>query len=124
MGKVITVSSGKGGVGKTVSSINLAIALNNLGKNVILVDANLTTPNVGLNLGAPIVPISLNHVLNGKNKTREAIYEHHSGTKILPASLSLEALKNIKTTNFKKIIRELKQIMLLLILQLVWEKKH
>jgi len=64
--KLITVTSGKGGVGKTTTSINLGAALNELGKEVVVVDANLTTPNLGLHFGAPIVPVSLNHVLQGK----------------------------------------------------------
>ena len=48
MGKVYVIISGKGGVGKTTSTINLALCMNELGKEVIIVDANLTTPNVGL----------------------------------------------------------------------------
>ena len=59
MSKIIAIVSGKGGVGKTTSAINLGVALNKFGKNVVVVDANLTTPNIGLHLGAPIVPISL-----------------------------------------------------------------
>ena len=67
MGKLITIASGKGGVGKTTTSINLGAAINSFGKEVIIVDANLSTPNIGLHLGAPIVPISLNHILNQIN---------------------------------------------------------
>jgi septum site-determining protein MinD len=95
MAKLITVTSGKGGVGKTTTAINLAAAINGFGKGVIVLDANLTTPNVGLHLGAPIVPVSLNHVLSGKAKVVDAIYEHDSGTKIVPSSLSVKDLKNI-----------------------------
>ena len=95
-GKVYVVISGKGGVGKTTSAINLGISVNELGKEVIIVDANMTTPNVGLHLGSPIVPITLNHVMSNKARVEEAIYEHESGTKIMPASLSIGELKNIK----------------------------
>ena len=76
--KAIAVVSGKGGVGKTTSAINLAAALNFFGKDVVILDANLTTPNVGLHLGAPIVPVNLNHVLSGKASIVDAIYEHES----------------------------------------------
>src|SRR3989338_8055195 len=95
MTRVITITSGKGGVGKTTSAINIGAALNYLGKDVIVVDANLTTPNIGLHLGAPIVPVSLNHVLSGKAKISDALYEHESGLKIIPSSLSIKELRQL-----------------------------
>lgn len=110
MSKLITITSGKGGVGKTTTSINLATALNSFGKDVIIVDANLTTPNVGLHLGAPIVPISLNHVLLGKTKIEEAIYEHESGTKIIPSSLSVNELRRINHKRLKEVGKRLRKM--------------
>lgn len=110
MTKVITITSGKGGVGKTTTSINLGMALNHFGKDVIIVDANLSTPNIGLHLGAPIVPISLNHVLSNKAKIEEAIYQHESGTKVIPSSLSVKELKNINISKLKETIKKLKKM--------------
>src|SRR3989344_2697570 len=110
MTKVITITSGKGGVGKTTTAINLAAALNAFGKEVIIVDANLTTPNVGLHFGAPIVPVNLNHVLLGKAKIADAIYEHESGTKIIPSSLSVKELRNINHSKLKDIGKKLKRL--------------
>ena len=103
MARLITITSGKGGVGKTTTAINLGAALNEFGKEVIILDANLTTPNIGLHLGAPIVPISLNHVLSGKAKIGDAIYEHESGTKIIPSSLSVKELKKVNTNGNGKL---------------------
>lgn len=105
---IITVTSGKGGVGKTTTTINLGAALNELNKEVIIVDANLTTPNVGLHLGAPIVPVNLNHVMNGKAKVSDAIYEHDSGTKVIPSSLSVKELRNLKHDKLKDVAKKLK----------------
>ena len=107
MARIITIVSGKGGAGKTTSAINIAAALNKLNKNVIVIDANLNTPNLGIHLGAPIVPISLNHVLNGKADIEEAIYEHYSGTKIIPSSLSVKELTKFYTKKFGEIIKRL-----------------
>ncbi len=110
MAKTIVIGSGKGGVGKTVTAINLAIALNSLGKSVVVVDSNLTTPNVALHLGSPVVPITLNHVLQGKKHIYNATYTHHSGTKVVPASLSIEALRGIKPQRFNGALKQLKKI--------------
>lgn len=105
---VLTITSGKGGVGKTTTTINLGAALNALNKEVIIVDANLTTPNVGLHLGAPIVPVNLNHVMNGKAKVSDAIYEHESGTKVIPSSLSVKELRRINHDKLKDVARKLR----------------
>lgn len=110
MAKLITITSGKGGVGKTTTAINLGAALNAFGKEVIILDANLTTPNVGLHLGAPIVPVSLNHVLLGKARVADAIYEHGSGTKIIPSSLSVKELKRLNHGKLKDVGRKLRKM--------------
>lgn len=110
MARIITITSGKGGVGKTTTAINLAAALNSFGKEVIVLDANLTTPNVGLHFGAPIVPVSLNHVLLGKAKISDAIYEHNSGTKIIPSSLSVKELRRLNHGKLKDVAKKLKKM--------------
>jgi len=110
MSKIYVITSGKGGVGKTTSAINLGAALNKFKEDVIIVDANLTTPNIGLHFGTPMVPVSLNHILQGKADIEEAIYEHESGTKIVPCSLSLKDLKKIDSSLLKDASKELKKI--------------
>ncbi len=110
MGRIITIISGKGGVGKTTTAINLGAALNGIKKEVIVVDLNLNTPNIGIHLGAPIVPVTLNHVLKGKAEISEAIYEHSSGTKIIPSSLSVKEITNFNTKKIPFIIRRLKDM--------------
>lgn len=101
MQKVIVITSGKGGVGKTTSAINLGAALNYFGKEVLVIDGNLTTPNIGIILNAPEVPVTLNHILQKKADVHEAVYEHDSGMKIMPSSISIKELKKIKTEKLK-----------------------
>ncbi len=110
MSTIIVITSGKGGVGKTTTAINLAAAMNYFGKNVLVVDGNISTPNVGIHLNAPEVPISLNHVLRGKAEPYEAVYEHDSGLKILPSSLSIKELKKTRTEKLKDFKKDFKDI--------------
>ncbi|MAG40015.1 hypothetical protein CMI41_03545 [Candidatus Pacearchaeota archaeon] len=110
MAKIIVINSGKGGVGKTTTAINLGACLNKLSKEVVVVDANLNTPNIGIHLGAPIVPVTLNHVLKGKADVEEAVYEHSSGTKIIPSSLSIKELTKFNTNKFANLGRKLKEL--------------
>ncbi len=98
MSNIIVITSGKGGVGKTTTAINLAAAINHFKKDVLVIDGNLTTPNVALHLGAAEVPVNLNHVLLGKAAPHEAIYEHNSGIKIMPSSLSIKNWKKINSS--------------------------
>ena len=110
MKRIITITSGKGGVGKTITAINLGAALNYFGKDVLIIEGNLSTPNLVLNLNSPEVPITLNHILLNKAKPSEAVYEHKSGIKIIPASLSVKELKKIKPEKLKNFKNEFKKL--------------
>jgi len=110
MQRVIVITSGKGGVGKTTTAINLGAAINHFGKDVVVIDGNLSTPNVGIHLNSPEVPINLNHVLLGKADAFEAVYEHDSGMKIVPSSLSINELKKIKPEKMKEFKEDFKKI--------------
>ena len=108
MAKIFVITSGKGGVGKTSSAINLGAAINHFGEDVIVVDANLTTPNIGLHLGAPIVPVTLNHVLRDEADIQDAIYKHESGMKIIPSDLSIKELKKLDFSKLSNIANKLR----------------
>lgn len=92
MGRIICASSGKGGVGKTTFISNLATALVGYGKSVVIVDANLTTPNIGLQMGIPMYPITLQDVLSGESGVRDALYKHKSGVSVISTDISLNRL--------------------------------
>jgi len=107
MTKYIGIVSGKGGVGKSTTAINLCSALNYFDKDVTVVDGNLTTPNIGLYLGVPIVPINLHHVLRGENHITESVYLHPAGMKIVPAGISLDDLKRTNPDRMPNVLGDL-----------------
>lgn len=110
MTKYLGIISGKGGVGKSTSSINLAAALNYFGKDVIIVDGNLTTPNVGVHLGFPVAPIHIHHVLQGKNTIKEAVYMHPQNIKIVPGSIALADLRLTNPDRMPKALKDLSKL--------------
>lgn len=110
MSRIIVITSGKGGVGKTTSAINLAAAINYFGKDVLVIDGNLSTPNVGIHLNAPEVPINLNHVLKGEAEPFEAVYKHESGMKIMPSSLSVRELKRTRPERLKNFRKDFRKV--------------
>ncbi|MDD5416532.1 MAG: cell division ATPase MinD [Candidatus Aenigmarchaeota archaeon] len=107
MTRVLTVISGKGGVGKTTTVTNLGLALMKQGKSVIILDANVTTPNLSLHLGIPFYPVTLHDVLKGKADASEAIYEHSSGLRIIPASLKTDDLAETSIEKLNKVLMNL-----------------
>ncbi len=110
MKRIIVITSGKGGVGKTTTTINLGAAINYFNKDVLIVDGNLSTPNIGVYLGSPEVPVNLNHVLSNKADLDESIYEHNSGIKLIPSSLSIKELKKTKPEKLKNFKKDFKKI--------------
>ena len=110
MSKVFVISSGKGGVGKTTTAINIGAAINYFGEDVLIVDGNLSTPNIGIHLGSPEVPINLNHVLQKKADPIEGVYEHESGIKIMLSSLSIKDMEKVKPEDLLSIKKELSKI--------------
>ena len=79
--RIITVASGKGGVGKTNVSINLALAYARMGKKVIVLDADLGLANVNVVLGV-IPKFNLYHVIRKQKTMREVILDTDMGIKI------------------------------------------
>jgi len=103
MTKIVCVASGKGGVGKTTSVVNLGSALNKFGYDTIIIDGNINTPDLGLHLGMPNKGISLHEVLNGEKSIYESVYIHPNGTKIVPSNINMWGLLKLSRSNINKI---------------------
>ncbi|MEK6840391.1 MAG: AAA family ATPase [Nanoarchaeota archaeon] len=98
MGKIIGIISLKGGVGKTTVVSALGGALSRLGKKVLLVDGNLSSPNLGLHLGIVDPGKTIHDVLNRNAKVRESVQSQpYPGFDVLPASI----FKNIEVNPLK-----------------------
>ncbi|MFB6216651.1 MAG: P-loop NTPase [Candidatus Aenigmatarchaeota archaeon] len=105
-GKVISIASGKGGTGKTVSTLNIAMTLHNLGEDVLVIDADLKDPNIGINLGIYAPQSTVNEALEEEKNLLEALYIHDSGLRVIPASLSINYL-NSNLKSFSKLTRDM-----------------
>jgi len=103
MTRLIVISSGKGGVGKTTLTSNLAAALTDFGQKVIVMDGNLTTPNLGLHLGLHLPQKTLHNVLKGESRLKDAIYPHSYGFAVIPASLGLNDLRGVDVTRLPEV---------------------
>lgn len=101
--KVIAVSSGKGGVGKTTVAANIAIALAAMERNVMLLDADLSLANVDVLLG--LQPrFNLSHLVNGEADLASTIVEGPKGVRIIPASSGNFSMTNLPTASHAAII--------------------
>ncbi|MBI2451788.1 AAA family ATPase [Candidatus Pacearchaeota archaeon] len=88
-GNVLGVIAIKGGVGKTTLVANLGATLaNKFDKKVLLVDANFSTPHLGLSLGLANPQISIHDVLNHESTIFKALYKHPAGFHIIPGALT------------------------------------
>ena len=84
----ILVSAEKGGVGKTTVSVNLAVKLQLMGYDVLLVDYDTTNPSDGFYLGLEDANVGLREVLSGRSSLQNAIIVHSpSGLHVLPGTV-------------------------------------
>lgn len=107
--RVITVTSGKGGVGKSNFAVNLALALADFGQKVILLDADLGLANIDVILG--ICPsYNLTHVIAGEKSISEVIYHGPKGLKLIPGGSGIQELANLKEWQLENFLTKLSHL--------------
>ncbi len=104
MTRVVTVASGKGGVGKTNVSINLAVAQAQLGRRVILLDADLGLANVDVLLNLK-VRNTLEDVLEGRCELAEVLLEGPAGVRIVPATSGVQKMATLSSLESGNLVR-------------------
>jgi flagellar biosynthesis protein FlhG len=92
--RVVAVASGKGGVGKTNVAANLAIAMCGLGRNVMILDADLSLANIDVLLGLQ-PKFNLAHVLAGEVDLASTILSGPRGVRIVPSASGNRAMMDL-----------------------------
>ena len=107
-GQVYTVASGKGGVGKTTTAINLGAMLAEAGNDVVVVDTDLGMANIAGFLDFEMTGATLHDVLAGEAGVPEAIYEAPGDIDVLPSSTDIQAFARSETENLPGVVAELR----------------
>ena len=101
--RTYTITSGKGGVGKTNFTVNLALALQSEDKNTAIIDADLGMANIDVILG--LTPqYNLGHVISGKREIMEIVAEGPGGLNIIPGVSGIESLANLSEYQLQNLI--------------------
>ena len=104
-GRIIGLISGKGGVGKTTMTVNLGIALKQMGNEVTIIDADFSASNLGVYLGRYDHPVKIQDVLNGESEVNSALFRHPTGVQAITSSNEIDKVEP-DTSNLKDILYE------------------
>ncbi len=107
--KVIAVTGGKGGVGKTTVSANLALSIAAQGRDVMLVDADFGLANIDVVLGLH-TRFHLGHVVRGECSLEDAIVTGPHGLQIVPAASGIKQMANLTAAEHAGIIRAFSEL--------------
>ena len=107
--QIITITSGKGGVGKSSLTVNLGLALVKAGKRVLLFDADLGLANINVLMG--IIPkYNLYHLMKGSKKMSEVIVHSPEGLDIIPGASGYSSLADMSRKEREVILEGLEEL--------------
>jgi flagellar biosynthesis protein FlhG len=107
--RIITITSGKGGVGKTNVSVNMALAYARLGKKVVVMDADLGLANVNVMLNL-IPKFNLYHVIRKQKTMREIMVDTEYGISIVAGASGFSKIANLNDEERQEFIDELETL--------------
>ena len=107
--QVIAVTGGKGGVGKSNVSVNLGIALSEMGRRVVILDADLGLANIDILLGIS-ANRTIENVLQGECDLRDVMVRGPGGIRIVPASSGTQTLSQLNTMEHAGLIQAFSEI--------------
>lgn len=107
--RVIAVTSGKGGVGKSNITVNLAVAMAQEGQRVLVMDADLGLANIDVLLGLN-PQFNLSHVISGECSLEEIMIDGPSGIKIIPASSGTRRMADLTPAENAGIIQAFSEL--------------
>jgi len=106
----ISITSGKGGTGKTTLTANLGVALGALGRDTIILDGDLAMANLAIVLGMHKCELSFLDALTGEADTSSIVYKNY-GIKVVPMGFRFEdvheVLSKVKRERVEEVIKEL-----------------
>ena len=107
--RVITVTSGKGGVGKTNFTVNLALALSKLGKKVAVIDADLGMGNIDLVLGCSVSHTMMD-LLEGSLSLQDIMSDGPLGIKFIAGGSGIHELTNLSKLQLTYIFNQINRL--------------
>lgn len=109
LAQTIAITSGKGGVGKTTISVNLAVQLARMGRRVVLLDADLGTANADVmcNVNAPA---TLAHVVAGRRELEDVIIEAPGGFRLIPGASGLANMANLSAHERDRLAAQMRRL--------------
>lgn len=104
--RVIAVTSGKGGVGKTSFTVNLALALSEYGRRIIILDGDLGLANVDIAFGLT-ARYTIEHLLSGEKTIEQILLTGPRGIGIIPGGSGVQGLANLERDKLSNVIANL-----------------